>query len=117
MFNVFTISYYIPGTLAANHVLEFVAPFDCQLIHAQAHQSNDGSATLKIGSSTDDDAYLAEAAIGDSNAPAEWEREQFVGSQFPHIDDGTVVVLTLDYDGASGTAGQNVQILLTFSQG
>jgi hypothetical protein len=117
MFNVFTIPYYIPGTLAANHVLEFTAPFDMQLIHAQAHQSNDGSATLKIGNSSDDDAYLVESAIGDSNVPAEWERGNFVGAQFPHIADGTVVVLTLDYDGASGTAGQNVQILLTFTQG
>lgn len=117
MFNVFTISYYIPGTLAANHVLEFVAPFDCQLVHAQAHQSNDGSATLKIGTSSDDDAYLAEAAIGDSNAPAEWDRDNFVGTQFPHIADGTVVVLTLDYDGASGTAAQNAQILLTLCEG
>jgi hypothetical protein len=117
MFNVFTIGYYIPGTLAANHVLEFVAPFDCQLIHAQAHQSNDGSATLKIDTSSDDDAYLAESAIGDSNVPAEWDRDNFVGTQFPHIADGTVVVLTLDYDGAAGTAAQNAQILLTLTQG
>ncbi len=117
MFNVFMVPYYIPGTLAANHVLEFVAPFDCQLIHAQAHQSNDGSATLKIGTSSDDDAYLAESAIGDSNVPAEWDRDNFVGTQFPHITDGTVVVLTLDYDGAAGTAAQNAQILLTLTQG
>ena len=117
MFNVFTVSNYIPGTLTANHVLEFAAPFDCQLIHAQAHGSNASDATLMIGSSSDTDAYLTAQSIGDSDVPAEWERKDFVGSQFPHITDGTVVVLTLDYDGASGTAVQNAQILLTFSQG
>ena len=115
--DIFTIAYYIPGTLAANHVLEFVAPFDCQLIHAQAHQSNDGSATLMIGKSTDTDAYLLAAAIGDSDVPAEWDRDNFVGTQFPHIADGEIVVLTLDYDGSAGTAAQNAQILLTFAVG
>lgn len=117
MFNVFTIPYYIPGTLTANHVLEFAAPFDCQLIHAQAHGSNANDATLAIGNSGDTTAYMTAKALGDSDAPAEWDRDDFVGSQFPHISGGTRVVLTLDYDGASGTAVQNAQILLTFSQG
>lgn len=117
MYNVFTFSYYIPGTLAGDHVLEFTAPFDCQLIHAQAHGSNNGDATLMIGKSTDTDAYMTAAAIGDSDVPAEWDRDDFVGDQFPHIVDGEIVVLTLDYDGAGGTAVANAQILLTFSQG
>ena len=117
MFNVFTIFYYIPGILTVNHVLEFTAPFDCQLIHAQAHGSNANDATLKIGNSSDDDAYMVETTIGDSDVPAEWDRDNFVGTQFPHIADGTVVVLTLDYDGSAGTAVANAQILLTFTQG
>jgi hypothetical protein len=117
MFNVFTLSYYIPGTLAANHVLEWIAPFDCQLIHAQAHGSNANDATLMLGSSSDTDAYMSATAIGDSDAPAEWDRDNFIGTQFPHIADGTIVVLTLDYDGSSGTAAQNVCICLTFTVG
>lgn len=115
--DIFTISYYIPGTLTANHVLEFAAPTDCQLIHAQAHGSNANDATLMLGSSSDTDAYMTAKAIGDSDVPAEWDRDDFVGGQFPHILKGTVVTLTLDYDGSSGTAAQNAQILLTFSQG
>lgn len=115
--DIFTISYYIPGTLTANHVLEFAAPTDCQLIHAQAHGSNANDATLSMGYSGAAAAYMAAKAIGDSDTPAEWERDDFVGGQFPHILKGTVVTLTLDYDGASGTAVQNAQILLTFSQG
>ncbi len=117
MFNVFTIPYYIPGTLTANHVLEFTAPFDCQLIHAQAHGSNANDATLSIGNSSSATAYLVATAIGDSDVPVEWDRDNFVGTQFPHIADGTVVVLTLDYDGSAGTAVANAQILLTFTQG
>lgn len=117
MFNVFTIPFYIPGTLTANHVLEFAMPFDCQLIHAQAHGSNANDATLAIGYSGATTAYMTAKAIGDADVPAEWERDDFVGGQFPHIADGTVVVLTLDYDGSSGTAVQNCQIMLTFCQG
>jgi len=117
MFNVFTLNYYIPGTLAANHVLEWVAPFDCQLIHAQAHQSDYGISTLMICNSTDTDAYMAATAIGDSDVPTEWDRDNFVGTQFPHIADGEILVLTLDYDGSAGTAAQNAQICLTFTQG
>ena len=30
---------------------------------------------------------------------------------------GTTIVVTVDYDGASGTAGQNVEICATFSEG
>jgi hypothetical protein len=37
--------------------------------------------------------------------------------QYPSIDDGDVLVLTLDYDGSSGTAAADVTIVLTFSEG
>ena len=117
MFNTFMVPFYIPGTLAANHVIEFIAPFDMQLVHAQAHGSNANDATLMLGKSTDTDAYMAATAIGDSDAPAEFDRNDFINSQFPHILDGEIVVLTLDFDGSSGTAAANVVIILTFTQG
>jgi len=79
--------------------------------------SNANDATLMIGKSTDTDAYMAATAVGDSDVPAEWDRDNFVGSQFPHIADGEIVVLTIDYDGSSGTAAQNLQIALTFTKG
>jgi hypothetical protein len=112
-----TIFIHIPGTLAANIVPKWKAEQDATLLHVSAVASNDSSATLKIGTSADDDAFLAEAAIGDSGTPVEKRRADFVGGELPRIARGELVVLTLDYDGASGTAAQNVTLALTFAEG
>lgn len=115
--NHFVVTFHIPGTLAANITPVFTVPFDCSLEHVSAVASNDSAATLKLGNSGDDDAYLAECAIGDSGTPVEKGRADFVGGQYPHIANGTVFTATLDYNGDAGTAAQNVTILLTFSEG
>ena len=107
----------LAGTLTANESFSFVLPFDVQLIHAAAMASNDSDATLKIGSSSDDDAYMVATAIGDSGSLTEFDRDDFVSDQYPHISAGTTIVVTLDYDGASGTAGQNVEICVTLTEG
>ncbi len=117
MQRVFTISFHTAGTLAANHLIEWTAPFNCQLVHVSAVASNDSDALLKIGTSADDDAYVLSAVIGDSGTPAEWERTDFVGDQFPNITDGTIVSIALDYDGAAGTAAADFTIVLTFTEG
>lgn len=114
---VFTISFHIPGTLSANVTPVWTAPFDCQLIHVSATATNNSDATLAIGTTSSASAYLAATAIGDSSDPAEFDRNDFVGQQFPHIAAGTDIMLTLDYDGSSGTAAQNVTIILTFTEG
>jgi len=36
---------------------------------------------------------------------------------YPRIADGTVVVITLDYDGDGGTAADDFTIVLTFAEG
>jgi hypothetical protein len=124
MNRVFQQSYHIPGTLTADIAIRFTAPFDMQLVHVSAVTSNDSDATLKLGDSADDDEYLVAAAIGDSGTPVEFDSDDFVDADgdthnryYPHITDGTVVVATLDYDGSSGTAAQNVTIVLTFTEG
>ena len=122
MNRVFQQAYHIPGTLSANITIRFTAPFDCQLVHVSAVASNDSDATLIVGSSADTDGYIASAAIGDSGTPKEFEGiadfdGALAGSQYPHIADGTVVVATLDYDGSSGTAAQNVTLVFTFTEG
>lgn len=117
MNRTFQQSYHIAGTLAANGNIRFTADRDMQLEHVSAVASNDSDATLKIGTSADDDLYLEAATIGDSATPVEFDRTDFVGDQFPHISKGTIVVLTLDFDGAGGTAAQNVTIVLTLSEG
>jgi hypothetical protein len=110
-------SYHIPGTLAANITIYFTVPFDCQLVHVSAVASNDSDATLILGPSTDTDGYLESCTIGDSAVPVEKGRSNFVGGEYPHIADGTIFVATLDFDGAGGTAAQNVTLVLTFTEG
>jgi hypothetical protein len=117
MERIFQQTYHIPGTLAANISPRFTAPCDCSLLHISAVASNDSDATLKIGTSADDDTYLAACTIGDSGTPVEKVLASYIGGQYPHIAKGTVVVLTLDYDGSAGTAAQNVTIVLTYSEG
>jgi hypothetical protein len=117
MENVFTVSFHVPGTLAANIAPVFTVPFDCQLIHVSAVGSNSNSGLLIIGIVGSTAAYLASASIGDSSAPVEFDRNDFVGGEFPHLADGTVVVATLDYDGAGGTATADYTLVLTFTKG
>jgi len=117
MNRVFQQSYHIPGTLSANVTIKFTVPFDCQLVHVSVVASNDSDATLKLGTSASDAAYLAACTIGDSGTPVEKSLANFVGAQYPHIEDGTIFVATLDYDGASGTAAANVTLVFTFTEG
>jgi hypothetical protein len=113
----FTIAFHVPGTLAANITMAWTAPFDCTLVHASANGSNANDGKLIIGNSSNDDAYLESAAIGDSDTPAEFDRSDFVGGECPHIVKGTVVYVYLDYDGAGGTATHDFTLVLTFSEG
>ena len=115
--NMFVHSIHIPGTLAANLDIRFKAPIDCQLVHVSACGSNANNGILDIGPSTDTDGYLDGVDIGDSQVPSEFERTDFVNDQFPHITAGTIICVTLDYDGAAGTATQNFTCVLTFLEG
>ena len=107
------ITFYIPGTLAANHVVEIAADRNWKITHVSAVASNDSDATLALGNDADASAYLAAAVIGDSNVPVEFDRDDFVNDQFPTHAKADVFVLTLDFDGASGTAADNVCIVIT----
>lgn len=106
-------TFYIPGTLTANHVIEVAADRNWKILHVSAVASNDSDATLILGNDSDDDAYLESSTIGDSNVPKELDRDDFVNDQFPTHCKGDVFVLTLDYDGDGGTAAQNVVIVVT----
>lgn len=114
---LFTQSFHIPGTLAANINIRWKVPFDCQLLHVSASNSAATNGTFILGSSADDDAYLTTADIGDSNVPNEFDKDNFAGTEFPHIAKGTIFVITVDYDGAAGTAAANLSLVLTFAEG
>jgi hypothetical protein len=114
---VYQVSFHTAGTLAANHDYAWTVPFDCQLIHVSAVASNATDAVFTLGTTSSAAAYLASSAVGDSLVPAEYDRDDFVGGEFPHIVDGTVFEITLDYDGAGGTAAADFTIVLTFTEG
>ena len=124
MQRVFQQSYHIPGTLTADINIYWTAPFDCQLLHVSAVASNDSDATLQIGDSSDQDEFLASCTIGDSATPVEKDQDDFVDTSgdthnryYPRIADGTVVRVSLDYDGDGGTAAADVPLVLTFTEG
>ena len=105
---------FLGPTLAANHTAVFTLPFDCQLIHVSHVNSTTNQGTLDIGTTSDDDAYLDGVTIGELDVPVEEDRDDFVGEQFPHIADGSVVKVTIT-DHASHMA--NVCVVLTFTEG
>ena len=119
MDRVFQQTYVIPGTLAANHTFLATMPFDAQLVHVSLVNTTANAGTLKIGKSTDDDAYLLAENFGVSSTPVEVStRAGFDGAdaagEFPHIPDGTILLLTVT-DHASHMA--NVTVVLTFTEG
>lgn len=118
MFRPFILPITVPGTLAANVVFYWTVPMDCTIQHVSAVASNDSDATLKIGTSTDDDEFLIACVIGDSNVPVEKTApDDFRETETPHLSRGDILIVTLDFDGAAGTAAQNVSIVLTFEEG
>jgi len=120
----FSHAFHIPGTLSADLDIRFTVPSNCSLVHVSAVSSNDSDATLAIGTSADTDGYLTAAVIGDSQTPAEFELADFDGAlladpgkEYPHPTDGTIIAITIDYDGASGTAADDLTLVLTFVEG
>jgi hypothetical protein len=114
----FVVSYHTAGTLAANHSFIFKVPFDCQLISVSAANTAATDAILDVGKTGALEAYVKDMACGDSSVAAILDEEgDFEGDVFPHIDAGTNIIATLDYDGASGTAAANFTLVLVFTEG
>lgn len=118
METLITYSVHIPGTLVANVTPLFAVPFNCTLLHVSAVASNNNDATLKVGTPANPAAYLAEFPIGDSHVPAvKASFKDFVGGQYPRLTANSSLLLTLDYDGNSGTAAQNVTLAVVLAKG
>ena len=107
------ITLYLPGTLAGNHTLEIAADRNWKITHVSAVSSNDSDALLSLGNDASAVAYMVATVIGDSNVPAELDRDDFVNDQYPTHAKGDVFVITLDYDGDGGTAADDVVIVIT----
>ena len=125
MNRVFQNTIHVPGALGADLNVRFTVPFDCQLVHVSAVNSTAYAAGLEIGSSADADGYITKYDIGVSDTPVEKElltdfNGDLAGSQYPHVTDGTIVTLALDFNyagGGSANASADVTIVLTFTEG
>jgi len=114
----FTVSYHVPGTLAANESFIFKVPFDCQLVAVSANGSNANNGILDIGPSTNTDAAVDGMDVGDSDVPAIYDdKTDFEGDEYYHFVAGTIVEALLDYDGAGGTAVHDFTLVMFFTEG
>lgn len=104
----------IDNALDANKVFYWTLPWGATLWHVSAVASNDSDATLMIGDSGDTDQAMAAAVIGDSGTPVEYDFADFTS---PHFVEGDVFTATVDYDGSSGTAAEDMQVVFTFLVG
>ncbi len=114
MQRMFTMTLYIQGTLAANHALNFAPPVSCQLVGVSVCNSSANAGKIDIGTHTDPDAYLDNKDFGVSSVPVQYDWNDFVDSQFPHIAAGTNVEITIT-DHASHMAA--AAVVLTFTEG
>lgn len=119
-------AFHIPGSLSANLNIRSTVPSNCTLVHVSAVASNDSDATLAIGTSADTDGFLAACVIGDSATPVEKDVGDFDGAlltlgasddEVPRLSDGDILVIVVDFDGASGTAADDLTLILTFVEG
>ena len=118
MLGKFAMTIVIPGTLSAAVDFKTTIPSPCTLQHLSMVQSNAGNARVKIGNSTDDDAYLTYTEAGQSGTPVTKSAlTDWVGSVRPHIAKDEIFTVYVDHDGDSGTAGDDLTIVLTFTEG
>lgn len=100
------------GALSANWVFAFELDHAFMPRHVSVVGSNDSDATIKIGTSTDDDALMVAKDFGDSNDPAEYDEDDFADSDY-QFSKGDIVLVTIDFDGDGGTAVQDPTVVLS----
>lgn len=114
----FVIPLMVPGTLTANITFEFKAPFDFTIENVSAQASNTTSFILDIGTIADTDAYLDGVTVtGATGVATEYDRDDFVGEQYPHIAADTQCIVSIDYDGGAGGDSAGISLLITCAEG
>ena len=106
-------SFAAPGALSANWVIDVELAHGFMPQHVSVVGSNASDATLAIGTPSSAGAVLAAAtgAFGDSGDPAEYDQSNFADADYQYAK-GDRMRLTIDYDGASGTAVQDPCIVI-----
>lgn len=112
------VTFHVPGTLTADLAIVWTAAFRGRIKEVCSVASNDSDATLKVGTTSDDDFYFASHTVGDSSVPSTKTRADFASTaQNGVFDPDDVLKLTVDYDGAAGTAADDLTVVLTLLEG
>ena len=118
MFRKFAHTIVVPGTLSAPVQYTATMPSACTIQQVSMVQSNAGNGRAKMGLSTDDDTFLIYTEMGQTNVPVVLEDEaDFRSSVRPHLAAGDILKFYIDHDGASGTAADDVTVVITFTEG
>ncbi len=118
----YPVTIHLHGTLAANAQGYCQLPGPMTLVEIMAVAANDSAATLQVGTLASAAGIMAAAVIGDSGTPVVYGPADFDGALADgvnplHLADNTILAWVLDFDGASGTAAQNVTIMFTLLEG
>ena len=114
----FAMTIVIPGTLAAPVIFKTTIPSPCTIQHLSMVQSNARNGRVKIGTSSDDDAYLAYTEAGQSGTPVTKSTvTDWACSGRPHLSKDEVFTVYVDHDGDAGTAADDLTIVITFTEG
>jgi len=106
------------GTLSADMVAHYKLPCDATLVQVDAVATTAAVGSVKIGTDSDDDAYLTATTPGASNVPVTVTRTGFTGAscspsgECPHIAKGTVLKITVTHNSMI-----NPDFALTFLEG
>ena len=107
---------YLDGTLLADTVREFKAPFDLQLVKVGGQAGNTTTGVIDIGTVADPDAYLDGVTLtGATGVATLWGQSDFVDGEYPLIPADTQVQITIDYDGGGGGDIADVNLDLWFT--
>jgi hypothetical protein len=102
---------HIGGTLTGNHTIADEFPFLVTLRWAKASASNDSSATL-VAADEDGNNIITAAVIGDSADMAELTpNAAALAAGYDQVAQDKRIIWTLDYDGSSGTAADDLNFL------
>ena len=108
----------IPGTLGAAVDFKTTIPSPCTIQQLSMVQSNSGDARIKIGTSSDDDAYLAFTDAGQSGTPVVLDAlSDWIGYVRPDLSKDDVFAFYVEHDGEGCSAADDLTLIITFTEG
>lgn len=92
-----------PGSLSANWTITWELDHAFMPRHVAFNGSNASDALISLGTAAATTAVLDTKDAGDSDAVAEYDKDNFEDADY-QFSKGDIVQITIDYDGAAGTA-------------